>query len=92
LRASSFSAICILEKPQLSRARTIDFVLFGLTVFLCVGTILAHFSRPPCDLPAARQILDPSLQSITCIDAAARHVRVCWHCCAKLIAITSAFD
>lgn len=65
-----------MAKPRPGRTRAIDFVLFGLTAFFCFGAILAQFSPSPSDAPPVREAFDPSLQSITSIDAAARHVRV----------------
>jgi hypothetical protein len=55
--------------------RILDFLTYGLAVFFCVGTIIAHLSRTTTELPVVHEAFDPKLQSITNVDAAAAYVR-----------------
>jgi hypothetical protein len=61
-------------QPRCRARRSVDLLIFGLAAFFCFGTIWAHLPRPSPALPPVREQFDPSLQSITSIDAAANYV------------------
>lgn len=54
--------------------RIFDFLIYGLAVFFCLGTIAAHFSRPEKEARPVREAFDPGLQSITSVDGATAYV------------------
>jgi hypothetical protein len=56
------------------RGRVVDFILIGLAVFFCLGTLLARIPRPAASLPEVREAFDPALRSIDNMDEATRYV------------------
>lgn len=54
--------------------RVLDALLIALSVFFCIGTIAAHFAGPSAKPTGAHESFDPTLESVTSVDAAVGYV------------------
>ena len=57
------------------RYRLVDLLLFGVALFLCAGTLIAHLPRSSPELPSVHEAFDRQLQSIASVDTATAYVR-----------------
>ena len=63
-----------MKKIQYHAGRVLDVLLITLSAFFCIGTIAAQLAGPSPKPTGAHESFDPTLQSVTSVDAAVGYV------------------